>query len=133
MLYFPLYIIQASLSCFCVQGGKFDHADRLFQSIDATYRNCLSNTSDVKELIPEFFYMPEFLINSNSYHLGVKQDGEPLGDVCLPPWAKVCKCPLIGTGEMILLDVYTLLLVKVFRDLVIVALVNSVLLHSSTS
>ncbi|XP_024315441.1 BEACH domain-containing protein B [Brachypodium distachyon] len=71
-----------------LQGGKFDHADRLFQSIDGAYRNSLSNTSDVKELIPEFFYMPEFLENSNSYHLGVKQDGEPLGDVALPPWAK---------------------------------------------
>uniref|UniRef100_J3L9U4 BEACH domain-containing protein n=2 Tax=Oryza brachyantha TaxID=4533 RepID=J3L9U4_ORYBR len=71
-----------------LQGGKFDHADRLFQSIESTYRNCLSNTSDVKELIPEFFYMPEFLENSNSYHLGVKQDGEPLGNVGLPPWAK---------------------------------------------
>ncbi|GAB4839467.1 hypothetical protein Ancab_028990 [Ancistrocladus abbreviatus] len=71
-----------------LQGGKFDHADRLFQSVEGTYRNCLSNTSDVKELIPEFFYMPEFLVNSNSYHLGVKQDGEPIGDVCLPPWAK---------------------------------------------
>lgn len=71
-----------------LQGGKFDHADRLFQSIESTYRNCLSNTSDVKELIPEFFYMPEFLENSNSYHLGIKQDGEPLGDVGLPPWAK---------------------------------------------
>nr|KJB29367.1 hypothetical protein B456_005G097000 [Gossypium raimondii]KJB29368.1 hypothetical protein B456_005G097000 [Gossypium raimondii] len=71
-----------------LQGGKFDHADRLFQSIESTYRNCLSNTSDVKELIPEFYYMPEFLINSNSYHLGVKQDGEPINDVSLPPWAK---------------------------------------------
>ncbi|KAJ4830317.1 hypothetical protein Tsubulata_011294 [Turnera subulata] len=71
-----------------LQGGKFDHADRLFQSIEGTYRNCLSNTSDVKELIPEFFYMPEFLVNANSYHLGVKQDGQPIGDVCLPPWAK---------------------------------------------
>ncbi|TKY74425.1 BEACH domain-containing protein lvsC [Spatholobus suberectus] len=71
-----------------LQGGKFDHADRLFQSIEGTYRNCLTNTSDVKELIPEFFYMPEFLVNSNSYHLGVKQDGDPIGDVCLPPWAK---------------------------------------------
>ncbi|KAL3371685.1 hypothetical protein AABB24_008296 [Solanum stoloniferum] len=73
-----------------LQGGKFDHADRLFHSIGGTYRNCLSNTSDVKELIPEFFYMPEFLINSNSYHFGVKQDGEPIGDICLPPWAKGC-------------------------------------------
>jgi hypothetical protein len=71
-----------------LQGGKFDHADRLFQSVEGSFRNCLSNTSDVKELIPEFFYMPEFLVNSNSYHLGVKQDGEPLGEVCLPPWAK---------------------------------------------
>ncbi|XP_008657994.1 BEACH domain-containing protein B [Zea mays] len=70
------------------QGGKFDHADRLFQSIESAYINSLSNTSDVKELIPEFFYMPEFLENSNSYHLGVKQDGEPIGDVALPPWAK---------------------------------------------
>uniref|UniRef100_A0A0E0E5B8 BEACH domain-containing protein n=1 Tax=Oryza meridionalis TaxID=40149 RepID=A0A0E0E5B8_9ORYZ len=71
-----------------LQGGKFDHADRLFQSINSAYKNSLSNTSDVKELIPEFFYMPEFLENSNSYHLGVRQDGEPLGDVVLPPWAK---------------------------------------------
>lgn len=71
-----------------LQGGKFDHADRLFQSIEGTYRNCLSNTSDVKELIPEFYYLPEFLVNSNSYHIGVKQDGDPIGDVCLPPWAK---------------------------------------------
>lgn len=78
------------------QGGKFDHADRLFQSIESTYSNCLSNTSDVKELIPEFFYMPEFLVNSNLYHLGVKQDGVPLGDVTLPPWAKVATnaCPI---------------------------------------
>lgn len=44
----------------------------------------------MKELTPEFFYMPEFLVNSNYYHLGVKQDGEPLCDVTLPPWAKVC-------------------------------------------
>ncbi|KAJ0790760.1 putative transcription factor WD40-like family [Helianthus annuus] len=71
-----------------LQGGKFDHADRLFQSIESTYKNCLSNTSDVKELVPEFFYMPEFLVNSNSYHFGVKQDGDPLDDVGLPPWAK---------------------------------------------
>ncbi|CAN1849491.1 BEACH domain-containing protein B, partial [Linum perenne] len=70
------------------QGGKFDHADRLFHSIESTFRNCLSNTSDVKELTPEFYYMPEFLVNANSYHLGVRQDGDPISDVGLPPWAK---------------------------------------------
>jgi hypothetical protein len=35
--------------------------------------------------------MPDFLVNSNSYHLGIKQDGEPLGDVALPPWAQVIR------------------------------------------
>eukprot|EP00270_Netrium_digitus_P003095 TRINITY_DN13517_c0_g1_i1.p1 TRINITY_DN13517_c0_g1~~TRINITY_DN13517_c0_g1_i1.p1 ORF type:complete len:901 (-),score=178.89 TRINITY_DN13517_c0_g1_i1:137-2839(-) len=71
-----------------LQGGKFDHADRLFASISSTWTNCLSNTSDVKELIPEFFYMPEFLENANNYFLGLKQDGEKLSDVVLPAWAK---------------------------------------------
>ncbi|XP_024540202.1 BEACH domain-containing protein B isoform X1 [Selaginella moellendorffii] len=71
-----------------LQGGKFDHADRLFHSIQNTYANCLTNTSDVKEIIPEFFYMPEFLVNTNSYYIGVKQDGQHLNNVILPPWAK---------------------------------------------
>lgn len=26
--------------------------------------------ADVKELIPEFFYLPEFLVNSNNFDLG---------------------------------------------------------------
>lgn len=57
----------------------------------------------MKELIPEFFYMPEFLSNSNYYHLGVKQDGEPIGDVVLPPWAKVCNFLMILNIESFLL------------------------------
>ncbi|KAK8625810.1 hypothetical protein V6N13_056967 [Hibiscus sabdariffa] len=83
-------VIVCKLNQFIIfhQGGKFDHADRLFRSIEATYKNCLSNTSDVKELIPEFYYLPEFLINSNSYHFGLKQDDKPISDVSLPPWAK---------------------------------------------
>eukprot|EP00271_Cylindrocystis_brebissonii_P011984 TRINITY_DN3000_c2_g1_i1.p1 TRINITY_DN3000_c2_g1~~TRINITY_DN3000_c2_g1_i1.p1 ORF type:complete len:2905 (-),score=592.76 TRINITY_DN3000_c2_g1_i1:326-8950(-) len=71
-----------------LQGGKFDHADRMFHSVESTWSNCLTNTSDVKELIPEFYYHPEFLTNSNDYYLGAKQDGQLLGDVVLPKWAK---------------------------------------------
>jgi len=26
--------------------------------------------ADVKELVPEFFYLPEFLVNSNNFDLG---------------------------------------------------------------
>lgn len=49
--------------------------------------NCLSNPADVKELIPEFFYMSDFLRNSNGFSLGVLSDGRVIDDVMLPPWA----------------------------------------------
>jgi len=71
-----------------LQGGKFDLPDRLFHSIQLAWHLSYSNLSDVKELIPEFFYNPEFLLNSNGYDLGVRQDGEKVGDVILPPWAE---------------------------------------------
>ena len=56
-----------------LQGGRFDHADRLFHSVADTWDNCLHNTSDVKELTPEFFSQPEFLRNSNGFALGARQ------------------------------------------------------------
>lgn len=70
------------------QGGKFDHADRTFSSVSRAWRNCQRDTSDVKELIPEFFYLPEMFVNANSYNLGVMEDSTVVSDVELPPWAK---------------------------------------------
>ncbi|XP_061778985.1 lipopolysaccharide-responsive and beige-like anchor protein isoform X3 [Nerophis lumbriciformis] len=70
------------------QGGKFDHADRTFSSVSRAWRNCQRDTSDVKELIPEFFYLPEMFVNTNTYNLGVMEDGIVVSDVELPPWAK---------------------------------------------
>ncbi|XP_055014161.1 LOW QUALITY PROTEIN: lipopolysaccharide-responsive and beige-like anchor protein [Boleophthalmus pectinirostris] len=70
------------------QGGKFDHADRTFSSVSRAWRNCQRDTSDVKELIPEFFYLPEMFVNANRYSLGVMEDGAVVSDVELPPWAK---------------------------------------------
>uniref|UniRef100_A0A7N8XQ37 Neurobeachin n=1 Tax=Mastacembelus armatus TaxID=205130 RepID=A0A7N8XQ37_9TELE len=69
------------------QGGKFDHADRTFSSVSRAWRNCQRDTSDVKELIPEFYYLPEMFVNANSYNLGVMEDGTVVSDVELPPWA----------------------------------------------
>ncbi|CAG7725994.1 unnamed protein product [Allacma fusca] len=72
-----------------LQGGHFDLADRMFHSIKEAWTSASKhNMADVKELIPEFFYLPEFLKNSNNFDLGSKQNGVPLGDVLLPPWAK---------------------------------------------
>ncbi|KAI9338507.1 hypothetical protein BDR26DRAFT_838162 [Obelidium mucronatum] len=70
-----------------LQGGKFDHPDRQFDSIENCWKSVLSGNGDVKELIPEFFYMPEFLVNENEFDLGTKQTGVPLNNVVLPPWA----------------------------------------------
>jgi hypothetical protein len=57
-----------------LQDGKFDHADRTFHSVSTSWKNCQRDTSDVKELIPEFFYLPEMFLNQNQYNLGSTQD-----------------------------------------------------------
>uniref|UniRef100_A0A8D2J286 Neurobeachin n=1 Tax=Varanus komodoensis TaxID=61221 RepID=A0A8D2J286_VARKO len=68
--------------------GKFDHPDRTFSSVARSWRNSQRDTSDVKELIPEFYYLPEMFVNSNGYNLGVREDENVVNDVELPPWAK---------------------------------------------
>ncbi|KAI9243795.1 hypothetical protein BY458DRAFT_448104 [Sporodiniella umbellata] len=72
-----------------LQGGTFDHADRLFDSIGKAWDSASErNMGDVRELIPEFFYLPEFLVNVNKFNFGVKQgSGEAIDSVVLPPWA----------------------------------------------
>lgn len=71
------------------QGGRFDLPDRSFHSIEQTWRlSSKQSSSDVKELIPEFFTLSNFLCNENRYDLGVKQNGEEVNHVILPPWAK---------------------------------------------
>ncbi|XP_015197373.1 neurobeachin isoform X12 [Lepisosteus oculatus] len=67
---------------------RFDHPDRTFSSIARSWRNCQRDTSDVKELIPEFYYLPEMFVNSNGYNLGVRDDRTVVSNVDLPPWAK---------------------------------------------
>ncbi|KAL7400159.1 hypothetical protein ABVT39_007364 [Epinephelus coioides] len=68
--------------------NKFDHPDRTFSAIARSWRNCQRDTSDVKELIPEFYYLPEMFVNSNDYHLGMREDRTMVCDIDLPAWAK---------------------------------------------
>ncbi|OZC09884.1 hypothetical protein X798_02990 [Onchocerca flexuosa] len=72
-----------------LQGGHFDLADRMFHSVgDAWLSASRNNMADVKELIPEFFSLPEMFLNSNHFDFGIKQNGVALDDVILPAWAK---------------------------------------------
>jgi len=81
----------------------------MFHSIkDSWLSASQNNMADVKELIPEFFYLPDFLLNTNKFDLGMinenfflkkkidvcffyigkKQNGLALNDVVLPTWSK---------------------------------------------
>ena len=71
------------------QDGSFDIPDRTFHDLEATWRLASGHSStDVKELIPELFFLPELLQNRDQLDLGTRQGGQRVDDVQLPPWAK---------------------------------------------
>jgi len=71
-----------------LQNGRFDAPDRLFASIRESWQSVNTSSTDVKELIPEFF-LPggDWLVNAQRLPLGVRQSGAAVDDVELPPWA----------------------------------------------
>jgi len=71
-----------------LQGGRFDVGDRLFCSVPGAWAGAWSNASDVRELTPEWFCAPEFLLNQQRLPLGRTQAGAQVDDVLLPPWAR---------------------------------------------
>ena len=89
---FILYYLVRKVPQFmlCLQNGRFDHPDRMFNSIPQTWRNVTTNQSDFKELVPEFYDTDQggdFLVNSLGIDFGVRHTGDTVGDVTLPPWA----------------------------------------------
>lgn len=71
-----------------LQSGRFDCSDRLFFDLASCWRSCNTSTSDVKELLPEFFSSPEIFTNTNNFPLGKTQGQMSIDNVKLPPWAK---------------------------------------------
>jgi Beige/BEACH domain len=87
-----------------MQGGRFDHADRLFFSLPHAWHQALTNTSDVKEMIPDLFCQPACLTNREGLELGQRQAGGSVGDVVLPPWAKGSPDEFIRIHRCVLRD-----------------------------
>ncbi|KAJ6254398.1 beige/beach-related [Anaeramoeba flamelloides] len=80
--------------------GKFDNPDRIFRSIQRCWNNIINSLTFVRELIPEFYYLPEFLINNNQLDLGVSYETkERVNGVQLPPWAKGSAEEFIKTNK----------------------------------
>ena len=66
-----IYFIVSSL-----QGGSFDIPDRTFHDMRTTWRLASSeSTTDVRELIPEFFFLPEMFHNGEGFSFGERQVG----------------------------------------------------------
>jgi hypothetical protein len=68
-------------------GGHFDRPERLFLSIPGAFNNSMTQTTDLRELIPEFYYLPEVFRNINHVNFGTI-DGNYVNDVVLPIWAR---------------------------------------------
>ena len=89
VLYYLMRLEPFSRLALSLQGGKFDVADRLFHNVGSSWNSASSeNLQDVRELIPEFYYLPDFLVNSNMFDFGATQLGKTVHDATLPPWAK---------------------------------------------
>ena len=89
VLYYLMRLEPFSRLALALQGGRFDVADRLFHNIGSSWKSASEeNLQDVRELIPEFFYLPDFLTNTNHFDFGTTQKGKHVHNVTLPKWAK---------------------------------------------
>jgi factor associated with neutral sphingomyelinase activation len=71
----------------CLQNGRFDAPDRMFDGIEDAFSSVCEAPTDLKELIPEFYDGDgSFLKNDRNIPLGTTQSGRRLHDVTLPPW-----------------------------------------------
>jgi len=57
-----------------LQGNKLDDPNRLFLSVSKSFTNSITQKTDIRELIPEFFYLPEMFLNVNDINLGNLED-----------------------------------------------------------
>ena len=75
VFYYLLRVLPYSFLEIEFQGDDFDNPNRLFYSIEKTLKSTLSSKSDLKEMIPELFYMIEIYYNKNNLYFDNLSDG----------------------------------------------------------
>ena len=65
------------------QGDSFDDPNRLFFSVEKTLRSSLQIKSDLREMIPELYYMIELFYNKNNILFDKIYDGTLIDDVSI--------------------------------------------------
>ena len=63
------------------QGHNFDEPNRLFYSVENLLKSTLRLRSDLREMIPELYYMLELFYNKNNLLLGKLNDGRYIDNV----------------------------------------------------
>jgi hypothetical protein len=71
-----------------MQSGQFDCADRIFYSYCGSWINATTSPTDLRELIPEIYTLPEMYINKNNYDYGKTQEKVIVDNVILPQWSQ---------------------------------------------
>ena len=75
-----------------IQKTGFDVTDRLFSNLQGSLNSALNDKGDLREIIPEFFTLPEMFLNINRLNLGKfgEEDGPKyaLNEVLMPTWCK---------------------------------------------
>ena len=67
-----------------IQGDGFDEPNRLFHSIEHCFYSISNLNTDLRELLPEFYYLPEMFININQINFKKKNDEIPINNVEMP-------------------------------------------------
>jgi len=86
ILQFLIRLSPYTLGAIQLQSGKFDLPDRLFHSLEESFKGATEEISDVRELVPEFFCLPDFLANKEKLDFGVTQSGYRVHHVTTPKW-----------------------------------------------
>lgn len=58
----------------------------MFHSLEESFKGATEEISDVRELIPEFYCLPDFLVNKEKHNFGITQNGVRVHHVKPPRW-----------------------------------------------
>ena len=86
--YYLIRLFPFSSSAIELQGNGFDKVDRQFNSLIVSFHNCMNETTDIRELIPEIFYLPELFLNINQLNFGSDNKIVKDSNCILPNWSK---------------------------------------------
>lgn len=96
-----------------------DNPNRMFFSIADTFNSVCTDSSDVRELIPEVYSIPEMFVNSLEKSFGVREeDKKPINDVALPQWANSSPHTFVLVQRMLLESVNVSTNIQRWLDLI---------------